>query len=228
MSREVGTLAKGFALSVCVLALSLAPRPAQAASAVAVDQNQRIYATQVEPELDAAISQATNTCKEMGGQSCETVVSCFYPGHGAVAVYKPTGTYFATCGARTEKMAKDEAISACRLRMPQDGQANCELAAHYQDKNPRPITDRNFFSGRWSSDCGSREWYRFRFVSAWEFAIEACEGGAQSCKALKDVYSPDQADGTFIYPTTNHKLIKLGPDKMRWERLDYTTLQRCS
>jgi len=228
MFREIGNFARGFALSIFVLALAFTPRLTLAASAVAVDKNQRIFATQVESELDTAISRANKTCHEMGGNSCETVVSCFYPGHGAVAVYKPTGAYFATCGARTKKMAEDEAVSACRLRMPQDGQASCTLATHYHDKNPRPITDRNFFSGRWSSDCGSREWYRFRFVSSWEFQVDACEGGIDSCEALKDVYSPDQADNTFIYPTSNHKLIKLGPDKMRWERLDYTTLKRCS
>ncbi len=198
---------------------------AQAASAVATDQNKGVYTYEVRENLADAIAAAEENCVKAGGTDCNAVTTCTLPGFGAIAHSAAVGTFSSSCGAESQERATAEAVANCNFRALDPN--GCEVLATFEDTNPSMGVNQSYFSGKWSPRCGSYEWYRFSFKSANEIVMEACNGSEESCKPMNAVYGPSGSEQVFVYPNNNQKLVKRGPDTLEWRRVDTEILHRC-
>jgi len=222
----VGRLSAAVALILTTLMFT--PTTTLAASAVAMDQKNLVYAYGIANKLVEAQMRAKAECEKRGGVNCKPFVSCSQPGHGAIATNKQTGEFAGSCGADSTAEANRQALENCDFRAGK-GSA-CTVALYYNDKNPvKDPLKLSFYDGRWGGSCSGGTWYKLAMISQKEIKLSICSGtGLGSCKETKGMYSPGATETIFINPTLSSRLTKLGDNEIEWKtpnRADHLT--RC-
>ncbi len=205
-----------------------------AESAISVDKISLSYAYRVGVNLDELGKQAAARCTDIGGSNCQVVISCSKGGFGAIAVDAKKRVSGAVCGKLDEAAARGEAKAGCVAGG--GAEASCNVVSIYEDRTPVFPVSRSFFAGDWSTTCGGKQIFRFKFVAFNEFQASSCAcrvGTGRNCKLwrcapVKGNYTPGQPAGTFVSPTFGKSLIKYG-DELDFRTVSARqTLRRCN
>ncbi len=214
----LATVGRLSAAAVLLLtAFLIAPTTTLAASAVSMDQKNRIYAYGIASKLAEAQMRARAECEKRGGADCQPFVSCTQPGHGAIASNKETGEFAGSCGEASTAEANRQALENCDFRA---GKANaCTIALYFFDNNlTQDPLNLSFYDGRWGGSCSGGTWYKLTMASKKEIKLSICSGTSTGlCKETKGFYSPGATETIFINPTLSSRLTKLGDNEVEWK-----------
>ncbi len=221
----IGGLTLGAGLAVSALAESV----------ISVDKKSLSYAYRVGVNLTKLGKLANDRCAELGGKQCQALAGCSAAGFGAIALDVATGAAGAVCGQPDEATARDQASIAC----VGDGgsQRGCKVTGIFEDKTPAFTVPREFFGGYWAASCSSQRAFTFDFVGFHAFQANACSCRLWQnqrcdlwrCGPVKGVYTPAKETNTFVAPTFNKRITKVGDRLvMKGTQGERTSLQRCA